>query len=332
MMKQTMPTAPDPIAEALEKLIDMASNEQSPPFRDLVKAAGLDLERDFVGASLRDLDFRDEDLRGFDFSQADLTGADFRRAKIARVSFADADLTGTIGLVGARFRDFDEAPEMVVVPAGAFLMGSRDDKGGNDERPQHKVTIARPFAVGRFAVTFDEWDAARGRGGVKHNPGDEGWGRGRRPVINVSWEDAQAYVVWLSHETGKNYRLLSEAEWEYCCRAGTPTEYSFDDNINKKQAQFNAKKTVETGSFPANAWGLRDMHGNAWEWCEDHWHPNYEGAPEDGSVWKGGDASSRVLRGGSWNNDPRDLRSANRIRNRPGYRDLNVGFRVARTL
>jgi len=219
---------------------------------------------------------------------------------------------------------------MVVVPAGSFLMGSRD--GRDAERPQHKVTIARPFAVGRLAVTFEEWDAAYGGGGVKHEPGDEGWGRGRRPVINVSWEDALAYVGWLSQETGKSYRLLSEAEWEYCCRTGTSTEYSFGDKINKKQAQFSESKTIEVGRFPANAWGLHDMHGNVWEWCEDNWHPSYKGAPEDGSAWKGGEASSRVLRGGSWDVNPQNLRSALRGRDPPDYRDNDIGFRVARTL
>ena len=248
------------------------------------------------------------------------------------MSFSDADLTGTIGLTGARFRDFDFTPEMVIVRAGEFMMGSREGEGDDDERPQHKVTIARPFAVGSFAVTFDEWDAAYGHRGVKHSPKDNGWGRGRRPVINVSWRDAKVYVGWLSRETGKSYRLLSEAEWEYCCRAGTTTAYSFGDTIYQKQAQFMQRKTVEVGSFPANAWGLHGMHGTVWEWCEDSWHPTYQGAPEDGSAWKGGETSFRVLRGGSWDEDPRFLRSALRGRDQPVVRDRDAGFRVARTL
>jgi formylglycine-generating enzyme required for sulfatase activity len=232
------------------------------------------------------------------------------------------------------FKDHPAGPEMVVVPAGTFLMGSRNGEGDDDERPQHKVTIVRPFAVSRFAVTFDEWDAAYGRGGVKHRPG--GWlrVRGRLPVINVSWEDAQAYAGWLSRETGKSYRLLSEAEWEYCCRAGTTTAYSGGDTIDKIQARFGRwlAGPVEVGSFPPNVWGLHDMHGNVWEWCEDNWHPNYQGAPQDGSVWRGGDTSFRVLRGGSWFYVPQNLRSADRRWARPGFRNYDVGFRVARTL
>jgi formylglycine-generating enzyme required for sulfatase activity len=233
---------------------------------------------------------------------------------------------------GDLLRDAPFAPELVVVPAGSFLMGSPKGEGSDSERPQHEVTIAGPFAVSRFAVTFDEWDAAYKHGGVKHNPGDDGWGRGRRPVINVSWEDAIAYVGWLTRETGKSYRLLSEAEWEYCCRAGTATQYSFGDKIGKRQAQFSEQRTAEVGGFPANGWGLHDMHGNVWEWCADHWHNDYTGSPpSDGSVWKGDD-STRVLRGGSWDGNPQDLRSANRLRVQPDYRSYIVGFRVARTL
>jgi hypothetical protein len=150
------------------------------------------------------------------------------------------------------FKDLDVGPEMVVVSAGEFTMGSKEY---DSEEPPRRVTIKAPFAVGRFAVTFAEWDAA----GLAHTPDDQGWGRGRRPVINVSWKDAEAYVSWLSQQTGKAYRLLSEAEWEYSCRAGTTTRYAFGDSITRQQAQFSdreagdAKQTVEVGTFPPNA-------------------------------------------------------------------------------
>jgi formylglycine-generating enzyme required for sulfatase activity len=230
------------------------------------------------------------------------------------------------------FKDIEVGPEMVIAPAGAFTMGSYEYE---DETPLRKVTFSSPFAVGRFAVTFAEWDVA----GLVHKPGDQGWARGRRPVINVSWKDARAYAAWLSRQTSKDYRLLSEAEWEFCCRAGTTTRYTFGDSITHQQGQFSvrewgdAKKTAEVGSFQSNPWGLYDTHGNVWEWCEDNWHPNYSGAPQDGSVWQGGDASQRVLRGGSWSNFNADyLRSAGRLRNQQDKRDYCFGFRLARTL
>ena len=154
---------------------------------------------------------------------------------------------------------------------------------------------------------------------------------GRRPVILVSWKDAQAYVAWLSEQTGQPYRLLSEAEWEYACRAGTTTRYSWgDDPPTPEQANFD--ETTKVGSCPANSWGLYDMHGNVWEWVEDCWNEGYEGAPNDGSAWTGGDCNRRVLRGGSWVNAPGALRSASRERYFPVVQVSDVGFRVARTL
>ena len=223
------------------------------------------------------------------------------------------------------FKDLDIGPEMVVVPGGSFTMGSSYES----EKPPHKVRIKAPFAVGRFAVTFDEWDAAN----LAHKPGDQHWGRGRRPVINVSWEDAKAYASWLSQRTGTAYRLLSEAEWEYCCRAGTTTKYAFGVSITRQQAQFRAAQTVEVGKFPPNAWGLYDTHGNVWEWVEDAWHPDYRGAPEDGLVWPGGNGAPRVVRGGSWScSPPLFLHSAGRLENPPADRNPSVGFRVARAL
>ena len=226
---------------------------------------------------------------------------------------------------------------MVQIPAGKFLMGSSD---GEDEKPAHEVHIDKPIMVGKYEVTFAEWDACVADGGCQKNkqPGDEGWGRARRPVINVSWNDAKEYVDWLSRKTGKPYRLLSEAEWEYAARAGSTGKYAFGETLDAKQAKFSAGKqgvgeTVEVGSYPANAWGLHDMHGNVWEWVEDCYLPNYDGAPADGSPRLGPDCgSSRVLRGGSWDYNPEDLRSAVRYRLPPVYRVDEIGFRVAREL
>ena len=235
---------------------------------------------------------------------------------------------------GESFRDLDGGPEMVIVPAGEFWMGSKDGEGDADERPRHKVTIPKPFAVGRYPVTFDEWDAARAASGVSHNPFDEGWGRGRRPVINVNWDDAQAYIRWLSSKTGQPYRLLSEAEWEYCCRAGTETAYYFGGSESDldRHAWYSANsgsKTHPVGEKLPNEWGLYDMHGNVWEWCEDCWNGNYHNAPADGLAWTSGSDKYRVLRGGSWNDSPQGLRAARRSSFNPRGRYINRGFRVA---
>ena len=250
---------------------------------------------------------------------------------------------------GAKFKDCKVCPEMVVIPAGSFMMGSpKGEKGGgDDERPVHRVTITAPLAVGKYEVTFEEWDACVAGGGCgRYRPKDQRWGRGRRPVVLVSWRDAKKYVEWLSAKTGKAYRLLSEAEWEYAARAGTTGPFHFGATISTDQANYDGHstygsgrkgvyrgKTVPVGSFPANGFGLHDVHGNVWEWVEDCWHENHFGAPLDGSAWtSGGDCGDRVLRGGSWSNEPRNLRSAFRVWYGAGIRDVNIGFRVARTL
>jgi formylglycine-generating enzyme required for sulfatase activity len=239
---------------------------------------------------------------------------------------------------GVSFRDrlangqaCPSCPEMVVVPAGGFMMGSPPDEADrlSSEGPQRRVTIPRPFAVGKFEVTFVEWAACVAEGRCQDRYTDQN----RRPLIHVSWRDAKEYAAWLSDKTGKEYRLLREAEWEYAARAGTTTRYAFGYTISKSQAQYGADKTAEVGTFPPNRWGLYDVHGNVWEWVEDAWHPNYQGAPNDGSEWREGDAALRVLRGGSWyDNGPDYLRSAVRNKQRPAYRNDNVGFRLARTL
>jgi formylglycine-generating enzyme required for sulfatase activity len=240
----------------------------------------------------------------------------------------------------AVFRDAPFAPELVVIPAGEFSMGSPEGEEGRhaDEGPRHRVRIGRRFAIGRCPVTFEEYERFC-EATQREKPADQDWGRGRRPVINVAYGDARAYVAWLSLQTGKAYRLPSEAEWEYACRAGTTTRYSFGDSIAPKDANYSESRlgrTSEVGAYPANPWGLRDMHGNVWEWVEDDWHDSYEGAPDDGSAWKEAESDSPnrrfAARGGSWGSDPRGCRSACRSSDGAGDRDGDLGFRVARTL
>ena len=263
---------------------------------------------------------------------------------------------------GERFRDCDGSwcPELVVVPAGSFMMGSPSEEKGRsgDEGPVHQVTIAEPFAVGVYEVRFDEWEACRHAGGCAHGPHDQGWGRDRRPVINVSWEDAREYVRWLSRETGKRYRLLSESEWEYVARAGTRTSRYWGDCESGQCAHANgadqalvrrvtiwngANTTCDdghaysapVGSFAPNSYGLQDVIGNVVEWVEDCWHQTYTGAPVDGRPWlieEGGNCSRRILRGGAWGYTPDGLRSAFRNAFSTGYRGNEAGLRVARQL
>ena len=232
-----------------------------------------------------------------------------------------------------RFKECPDCPEMVVVPAGSFTMGSPpNEEGRGDDEVQRQYTFARPFAVGRFEVTRAEWGACyadKRCGGLFRD-------KGRNPVPLVSWEGATAYVTWLSGKTGKEYRLLAGAEWEYAARAGTTTCYAFGNMITERQAKFSADGSwqvpfvwrpftwddVEVGSFPPNAWGLHDMHGNVWEWCSD----------ESSKVVSGNAFETRMLRGGSWNSPPGDLRSARRRWHFPLVEERDVGLRVARTL
>ncbi len=243
-------------------------------------------------------------------------------------------------------RDCDVCPEMVLIPAGGFMMGSPASEQGrdDDEGPQHQVNIPRPFAAGKFEVTFDEWDACVRERGCTHNPDDQGWGRGKRPVTDVSWNDAKEYTKWLSAKTRKSYRLLTEAEWEYVARAGTTTAFNTGANINPTQANYNTSEsyagsvkrdsvysTAAVGSFQPNAFGLYDVHGNVSEWTEDCWNANYQGAPNDGSAWTSGDCARRVPRGGSWGDIPQVLRSALRGGFTSSGRGNVIGFRLART-
>ncbi len=249
---------------------------------------------------------------------------------------------------GESFEDCPDCPEMVIAPAGSFTMGSPkgEPQRSDDEGPQHRVTIPKPFAVGKFAVTFAEWDACAAAYRCSHRPMDLGWGRADRPVINVSWDDAQAYVKWLSGKTGKTYRLLSEAEFEYAARAGSATPFWWGTSISTTQANYNGDyvyvgggqkgefraKTVPVKSFQPNPWGLYQVHGNVWTWIQDCYVDNYKNAPMDGAPAKETTGCSRVLRGGSWPDDPRLLRAARRLRGVPSMSIYFLGFRVARTL
>ncbi len=243
---------------------------------------------------------------------------------------------------GTSFRECPECPEMVVVPAGSFEMGDLSGSGDSDERPIHKVTILRPFAVGRYEVTFDQWDACVGESGCERRWRDNRWGRGSRPVLYVSWKDAKEYVAWLSRKTGKPYRLLSEAEWEYAARAGTTTKYYWGDNLNLVDwisdyrnpfVRGLSYRTLPVGSLSPNGFGLHDMLGNVHEWVEDCYHNSYNGAPTDGGAWTSGDCGKRVVRGGSiWSGVRKRLRSAFRSWNNRDYGNTALGFRVARTL
>lgn len=249
-------------------------------------------------------------------------------------------------------------PDMVVIEPDEFSMGSpeTDDEAWGAERPPHPVSIKKPFAIGRYEVTFAEYD--KFTYDTDRSPAfDNGWGRGRQPVIYVSWDDAKAYAAWLSERTGKRYRLPTEAEWEYAARAGTITRRFWDDEAagaceyanvfdRKNEATIKARFGVDwephecednyawtapVGSFKPNGKGLYDMLGNVWEWVEDCWHENYTNPPEDGSAWleaDGGECGLRVVRGGSWSHDPGDVRSAVRTRLSTGTRNLNVGFRL----
>lgn len=245
---------------------------------------------------------------------------------------------------GETFKDCSECPEMVVVPAGSFMMGSQEDEAGRTyfEGPQHRVTFSQPFAIGKYAVTFDEWNACVAGGGCDgYQPSDSSWGRGKRPVVNVSWKDAQAYVAWLKRKTGRDYHLPSEAQREYATRAGTTTPFWWGATITNDQANFTNDggrrgqfpyQTAPVDTFEPNPWGLFQVHGNVFEWTEDCWKDDYKGAPTDGSAWTGNDCASRVTRGGSWETFPRYLRSAYRERYIAVNRSPRYGFRVARKL
>ena len=237
---------------------------------------------------------------------------------------------------GETFRDCAECPEMVVIPAGEFDMGSNDIAV---EKPIHRVVIGRPIAIGRREITFAEWDQCFAAGACKYRPDDRGWGRGDRPVIDVSWDDAKIFLAWLSQKTGRQYRLPTEAEWEYAARAGTASAYWWGRDAGSGLANCDGcgapgggSKTTPAGSFRPNGFGLYDTAGNAAEWVEDCWNDSYRGAPKEGGAWTAGQCGLRVLRGGSFGSKPALIRSAARFRYDQDVRYFANGFRAARDL
>ncbi len=248
----------------------------------------------------------------------------------------DATATPTLRHTpGEAFRDCDFCPEMVVLPGGIFTMGSPANEAGRarDEGPQREVNIM-PFAIGKYEVTFQQWDACLAGGGCNgFSPPDNGWGRGNRPVTGVSWEDAQAYLDWLNDQAGGlRYRLATEAEWEYAARAGEAGPYSTGPRVTATQATFRARQTTPVGEHEANAFGLFDVHGNVGEWVEDCYATSYELAPIDGGAVQVDNCRRRVFRGGGYADQAPVLRAAARRAAATTARQPSVGFRVARTL
>lgn len=272
---------------------------------------------------------------------------------------AVAPLTRPIGLLGKDeptidagqiFKECEKCPELVVVAAGSFIMGSPLTEPERERyvkglETQRRVTIRNRLAVGRFAVTFDEWDACVADGGCNgYVPSDHSWGRGNLPVVNVSWSDAKSYASWLTKKTGAKYRLLTESEREYVTRAGTTTTFWWGTTISTDQANYNPnsklasgaggvhrRRTVPVDSFSPNPWGLYQVHGNVLEWVEDCWSNSAAQVPTDGSpyIW---DCKHRVLRGGALSDSPAELRAAYKEGYGTEVRSEVIGFRVARSL
>ncbi|HRP86974.1 MAG TPA: formylglycine-generating enzyme family protein [Gammaproteobacteria bacterium] len=253
-------------------------------------------------------------------------------------------------------RDCADCPEMIVLPAGSFLMGSADYEQGHEanETPLHEVTFVEPFAIGKYEITYDQWDACVADGACEA-VADEGWGRGSRPVLYVNFDMAVGYTRWLSRKTGQRYGLPSEAQWEYAARGGTATPWFWgddptlacefgnvgDDALRQVRPDWplhdcndgHARITTPVGSFKPNGFDLYDTAGNVWEWVEDCYNPSYEGAPGDGSAWLTGDCVRRVVRGGGWYNKPETVRPAMRYAGDDPKRQNNtLGFRVVRSL
>lgn len=239
--------------------------------------------------------------------------------------------------VGSIFIDCEICPTMVVVPAGTFRMGDLAGSGLVNERPVHEVRIPHAFAVSTTEITYAQWDACVADGGCTHVPADDNWGRGNRAVAYVSWDDAADYLAWLSGKSGKQHRLLTESEWEYVTRAGTETLYPWGDEVGAGKAvclscDVGSVMTIEVGKTPSNNFGLYDTVGSQKEWVQDCWNLSYDGAPADGSAWMSGQCDRRVVRGGSWYDSAKFIRSASRASGVSKERQDVIGFRIARDL
>lgn len=243
---------------------------------------------------------------------------------------------------GQAFRDCPQCPELVVVPAGLYIMGL--NATGKKSKPPHRVNIRKPFALGRFEVKFSEWRACADEGGCLADPDDHRWGRKGRPVINVTFFDAKRYLEWISKKTGERYRLPSEAEWEYADRGGATTLWWWGDKVGKDNANCKDCKsqwsdggelphgTAPVGSFAPNPFGVHDTAGNVFEWVEDCWNPSHENAPPDGTARTQGDCRYRVIRGGSFYYYSKVAKSYYRAKNPPGVKSYWLGFRVLREI
>lgn len=238
---------------------------------------------------------------------------------------------------GHVFKDCRVCPELVVIPSGTFEMGSL--KGKESEQPVKKITIYQPLAVGRFEVTFEEWDACHLEGGCSRKVHDRDWGRQKRPVINVLYSDIQEYLRWIREKTSSYYRLPSEAEWEYAARAGTNTEYWWGDKMIKGYAncrncgtKWSGIKSAPVGSFKSNPWGLYDLHGNLLEYVEDCWANNHTTVPKNALPYLKPNCRSRVIKGGAWYYLPKTSRSAYRAKNDTRVFSYFIGFRVLREI
>ena len=281
-----------------------------------------------------------EQVFNFDVISINAQGREVKREK-GQAQYFTEDLGSSVTL------------DMIDIPGGKFLMGTEDEEIERlckkydlnyfrSEKPQHEVTV-QPFFMGKFQVTQAQWKAIASLPKVKRDlePDPSYFKGNERPVEGVSWEDAEEFCQRLSKQTGTEYRLPTEAEWEYACRAGTITAFNLGKTITTNLANYNGsytyasepkgehrEQTTPVGSFAPNIFGLYDMHGNVWEWCQDNGHYSYENAPTDGSAWLSGKSSAKVICGGSWNSVPPDCRSAYRISSNRDYRLNHIGFRV----